>query len=461
MYFNDLKNYAFKGFFSSQFFYLRSVKKIVRHIMLKNSYLNKIPALKEQILLTGYLFKWILLCVIIGVLAGTASAGFLLSLEWVTNWREHHFWMIYFLPLGGLLIGLIYHYYGQDVSDGNNQLLEEFHHPKKIIPFKMAPMIWFTTVLTHFVGGSAGREGTAVQMGGSIADQLTHIFKFKPRDRKVLLIAGIAAGFASVFGTPLAGTIFGLEMLIIGQLSYSAILPSLLSAIIADQTCRAWKVGHTHYPIESIPFLDQWGVLSAIVAGILFGITAMLFSKVMHKISAFFKQKISYAPLRPFIGGGILVVVICLLKWVVPAYSTRYLGLGIPVIVESFGQQLSFIDFAAKLLFTAFTLGVGFKGGEVTPLFFIGATLGSALSIVLPLPVGLLAGMGFVSVFAGAANTPLACIVMGCELFGIQAGVFIAIACIVSFLFSGNSGIYSSQRIGNYKHPLLRRYSNK
>ncbi|MND90587.1 H(+)/Cl(-) exchange transporter ClcA [compost metagenome] len=325
----------------------------------------------------------------------------------------------------------------------------------------MAPMIWFTTLITHIVGGSAGREGTAVQMGGSIADQLTHLFKFRPRDRKVILIAGIAAGFASVFGTPLAGTIFGLEVLIIGQLSYTAILPSLLSAVIADQVCRAWNVGHTHYHIDAIPLLNHWGILSAIVAGILFGITAMLFSKIMHKISAFFKKRISYAPIRPMIGGLLLMGIICLLKWIAPDYATRYLGLGIPIIVESFGQQVSFIDFAAKLLFTAFTLGVGFKGGEVTPLFFIGATLGSALSFFLPLPVGLLAGMGFVSVFAGAANTPLACIVMGCELFGIQAGVFIAIACIVSFLFSGNSGIYSAQKAGNYKHPLLRVFRNK
>lgn len=429
--------------------------------MFKIIHPDKVPFLKEQLLLTGYLFKWIVLCIIIGALAGTASAGFLLSLDWVTNWRENHFWMIYLLPLGGLLIGLIYHYYGQDVSGGNNQLLEEFHQPKKIIPFKMAPMIWFTTLITHIVGGSAGREGTAVQMGGSIADQLTHLFKFRPRDRKVILIAGIAAGFASVFGTPLAGTIFGLEVLIIGQLSYTAILPSLLSAVIADRVCRAWNVGHTHYHIDSIPLLNHWGILSALVAGILFGITAMLFSKIMHKISGFVKASFSYAPIRPMLGGLLLMVIICLLKWLAPDYATRYLGLGIPVIVESFGQQVSFIDFAAKLLFTAFTLGVGFKGGEVTPLFFIGATLGSALSFFLPLPVGLLAGMGFVSVFAGAANTPLACIVMGCELFGIQAGVFIAIACIVSFLFSGNSGIYSAQKIGNYKHPLLRVFRNK
>ncbi|POY39394.1 chloride channel protein [Solitalea longa] len=414
-----------------------------------------------QIILSGYLFKWIFLCLIIGTMAGTASAGFLLSLNWVTDWREQHFWLILFLPVIGLLIGLLYHYYGQDVTKGNNQLLEEFHNPKNIIPFKMAPMIWLSTILTHLVGGSAGREGTAVQMGGSLADQLTHLFKFKPRDRKVILIAGIAAGFASVFGTPLAGTIFGLEVLLVGQLSYAAILPALLSAVIADQTCKAWNVGHTHYHIDLIPGLSAPAILWCVLAGIFFGITAMLFSKLMHKIAAFFKAKVAYAPLRPFYGGIILLMVIGFMHWLVPAYSTRYLGLGIPVILESFKQQQAFIDFATKVLFTAFTVGVGFKGGEVTPLFFIGATLGSALSLIIPLPIGLLAGMGFVSVFSGAANTPLACIVMGIELFGAESSVYIAIACIVAFLFSGNSGIYSAQPIGTEKHILLKRYYRK
>ncbi|MCO4292917.1 voltage-gated chloride channel family protein [Solitalea sp. MAHUQ-68] len=415
----------------------------------------------SQLILISYLFKWLLICLIIGSIAGTASAGFLLSLQWATEWREQHFWIICLLPLAGLLIGLIYHYYGQDVSRGNNQLLEEFHNPKNIIPFKMAPMIWLSTVLTHLVGGSAGREGTAVQMGGSLADQLTHLFKFKPRDRKVILIAGIAAGFASVFGTPLAGTIFGLEVMVIGQLSYTAILPSLLSAVIADYMCRAWNVGHTHYHIDLIPALNSINILWTILAGIVFGIVAMLFSWLMHKIADCFKTIVNYAPLRPLLGGAVLVMVIAAIQWLVPAYSTRYLGLGVPVIVESFKQQQLFVDFAAKILFTAFTLGAGFKGGEVTPLFFIGATLGSALSLIIPLPVGLLAGMGFVSVFAGAANTPLACIVMGLELFGIEAGVFIALACIVAFLFSGNSGIYTSQRIGSAKHILLYRYLRK
>ncbi|UKJ08039.1 voltage-gated chloride channel family protein [Solitalea lacus] len=416
--------------------------------------------LSDQLILLGYLIKWLLICLLVGIITGSASAGFLLSLDWATYWRENHFWVIFFLPLAGLFIGLLYHYYGQDVSKGNNQLLEEFHNPKNIVPFKMAPLIWLTTVLTHLVGGSAGREGTAVQMGGSLADQFTNLFQLKPRDRKVILIAGIAGGFASVFGTPLAGAIFGLEVLVVGQISYTAILPALLSAVIADQTCRTWNVDHNHYHIDKTPLLDAPGISYAIIAGILFGITAMIFSKTMHKITDAFKEKVSYAPIRPVIGGFAVLGVFLLINWLAPTYGTRYTGLGLPVIAESFQQQQTFIDFAAKLLLTAFTIGCGFKGGEVTPLFFIGATLGSALSLFLPLPVGLLAGMGFVAVFAGAANTPLTCIVMGIELFGIQTGVFIAIASIVSFLFSGNSSIYLSQPTKNHKHILLR-YLNK
>ncbi|GAA3559520.1 voltage-gated chloride channel family protein [Snuella lapsa] len=405
----------------------------------------------EQVPSLFYLIKWIFICLLLGAITGSVSAFFLLSLEWATNWRESHLWIIALLPIGGFIIGLSYYLYGNSVVKGNNLLLEEFHSPKKIIPFRMAPLVLFGTVLTHLFGGSAGREGTAVQVGGAIADRFTKLFKLSKRDRRVVLIAGISAGFASVFGTPLAGGIFALEVMVLGRIRLEAVVPSFLAAVFADYFCDVWNVGHTHYHIASVANMTPVNLLWAVLAGIIFGLVAMLFSKSTHFWSDLFNSRIKYPPLRPVIGGVVLAVVIYLMG------TTKYIGLGIPTILDAFNEQLNSYDFILKILFTSFTLGAGFKGGEVTPLFFIGATLGNVLIWFIPLPMGLLAGMGFVAVFAGATNTPIACTIMGIELFGIESGVFMALACCTAYLFSGHSGVYSSQIIGSPKHNVYMR----
>jgi len=400
----------------------------------------------EQIPTLIYLIKWLLICTLIGVIVGSISAFFLLSLEWVTNWREGNLWIIALLPIGGFIIGLSYHLFGESVVKGNNLLLEEFHSPKKIIPLRMVPLVLFGTILTHLFGGSAGREGTAVQIGGAIADRFTKLFRLTKRDRQIVLIVGISAGFASVFGTPLAGGIFALEVLILGRIRLDAIVPSFMGAILANYFCEIWNVSHTHYNITSIAEMNPVNLLWALLAGIIFGLVAMFFSKSTHFWNHLFTKHIKYPPLRPVIGGAVLAIAIYSIG------TTKYIGLGIPTIVEAFNSNLNSYDFLIKVLFTSFTLGAGFKGGEVTPLFFIGATLGNVLIWFIPLPMSLLAGMGFVAVFAGATNTPIACTIMGIELFGIESGVFIAIACSAAYLFSGHSGVYNSQIIGSPKH---------
>jgi H+/Cl- antiporter ClcA len=408
-----------------------------------------VPAPAEILSAFRYLLRWIPIAALVGLMGGTASAVLLVSLEWATKTREAHKGIIALLPLAGLFVGCLYQYWGTTVAAGNNLILDEIHaeaDTQQAIPFRMTPLILLGTFLTHLFGGSAGREGTAIQTGASLADQLTRPFHLDLHSRRVLLMAGISAGFGSVFGTPLAGAVFGIEVLTLGTISYEALAPCLLAAFVGDLTTRAWGVKHTLYQVTEIPHLSVTALVYAAVAGAVFGLVALLFARLMHAVSAAFKSAIAWPPLRPFAGGIIVAGAVFAIG------TTKYIGLGIPTTLAAFSSRLPPYDWALKLMFTVVTLGSGFKGGEVTPLFFIGATLGNALSHLLPLPPSLLAGMGFVAVFAGASNTPLASSLMAMELFGAEAGTYAAIACVFSYLFSGQTGIYHSQRVVTTKY---------
>jgi len=407
----------------------------------------------KQLLLE--ILKWVFICALIGIFSGSASAFFLVSLEWVTQFRIQHDWIIWLLPFGGFLVGLTYYYWGESVLKGNNLLLEEYQEPKRTIPFKMAPLVLLGTLLTHLFGGSAGREGTAVQMGGAIADQFTNIFKLDNSERKILIILGISAGFASVFGTPLAGAIFALEVLYFSKINFKSIALSFLVAYAAYFTVEFWEIKHTHYSIPVLPEISFNTLFYTILVGLLSGFAALLFSRSTHFWGSLFSKNIKYPPLRPVIGGVILAIAIAGLGF------TKFSGLGVPVIVESFSTPSEWYDFLLKILFTGFTLGAGFKGGEVTPLFFVGATLGSALSLFIPMPIALLAGVGFVSVFSGATHTPIACTIMGLELFGLQPGIFIALGCVIAYFSSGSVGIYKSQIVKGAKYKLYQKFQKK
>jgi H+/Cl- antiporter ClcA len=402
---------------------------------------------------------WTVWVVPVGLLAGSASALFLWLLDCVTELRWEHGWLLFLLPVGGFAVGWLYHQVGKSAEGGNNLILDQIHEPGGGVPTRMAPLVLIGTLLTHLFGGSAGREGTAVQMGGSLASAYGRWLGFKPENQRLLLMAGVAAGFGSVFGTPLTGAIFAMEVLVIGRMNYQALIPVLVASIVGDATCSFWGVHHTQYHISVVEFGEKtaaWNgslLLKVVLGGMVFGWVSRLFAGLTHGLQHEWKRWVPWTPLRPAIGGLLIIALVYLV-------GTRdYLGIGVHGPNSSTVTILSAFNpggattwsWGWKLLFTALTLSCGFKGGEVTPLFFIGATLGNTLAVLLGAPIDLFAGLGFLAVFAGATNTPLACTVMGIELFGAAHAVEFAVACFVAYLFSGHSSIYSAQRIGIHK----------
>jgi H+/Cl- antiporter ClcA len=404
----------------------------------------------------GHLLRWTCLALPVAILAGSASAFFLWALARVTELQWQHPHLLWFLPLGGVAVGLLYHYLGKGSDKGNNLLIDEIHQPGGGVPTRMAPLVLLGTLVTHLFGGSAGREGTAVQMGGSLAAMLARLFRVAHENRRLMLMCGIAAGFGAVFGTPLTGAIFAMEVLVVGRVQYDALVPVLVASVVGDATCSAWGIHHTVYHLDvgqsagTHAAFDAWLLGKAALAGIAFGLSGQLFSELTHGLQRGMAKVLPYAPLRPALG-AILVIAMTY------GLGTRdYLGLGVEAppgghisILASFqeggAEPLSWLW---KTIFTSVTLASGFKGGEVTPLFFIGSTLGHVLGALMHGPVALFAAMGFIAVFAGAANTPLACTVMGIELFGAHYAIYFAVACFVSYFFSGHSGIYLAQRLG-------------
>ena len=390
----------------------------------------------------------------VGVLCGVASAVFLVLLERATAFRGAHESIVYALPLGGLLLGGIYERWGQSISSGTNLVIDTIHDEGPHIPLRMAPFVLVGTVITHLFGGSAGREGTAVQMGASLADALARARWLRVDEtlRVQLIAAGVAGGFGSVFGTPVAGVVFGLEVVVIGRLRTDGVAAALAASLVGDAVTRAvlgeFSVAHTPYPTVAhtplSPTLALWWLVFAVVVAALAGV----FIELTHALK---KQTSTLRlPLRLFVGGVVVVV-----SWKLVGTSD-VLGLGVPTIVRAFSDEtLSPWLPVLKLLFTAVTLGAGFVGGEVTPLFFIGATAGGVFARVASVPVDLGAAVGMAAVFAAASNTPLALSIMAVELCGSGVLPHVVIVSVVAFVVVGDRSIYPAQRFGRTKAGVV------
>lgn len=396
------------------------------------------------------------------VVVGSASAFFLWSLDALTRVRFAHPWLLYLLPVAGIAIVWMYRHLGGRAAAGNNLILDEIHQPGGGVPRRMAPLVLLGTLATHLFGGSAGREGTAVQMGGSIAAALGRVLRLKAASLRLLLMAGVAAGFGSVFGTPVAGAIFAIEVLVIGRLQYDALIPCFAASLVAHWTCLAWGIHHTTYPPLDLSLLEvpRLGLLGKVaLASVAFGLAATLFAWGCHRLGDGFQRWIRRPLMRPAVGGVLVIV----LFWI--AGTPDYLGLGTLAGREGaitlpgmFGNgEVPGNAWLWKLAFTVVTLAAGFKGGEVTPLFFIGAALGNALAHLMGAPVDLFAALGLVAIFAAATNTPIASTLMGMELFGPGCGLYLATACLIAYHCSSHRGIYSSQRLETRKLRPARR----
>lgn len=400
------------------------------------------------------------LAIVVGVLAGLASAIFLSLLDRATSLRLAHESLVYALPLAGLAIGAFYERFGKPIHGGTNLLLDAIASSRRQeeeasgasapvraqVPLRMAPLVLVGTVLTHLFGGSAGREGTAVQMGGSLASAVASRFAPSARVHRHLLVAGIAGGFGAVFGTPIAGAIFGVEATRVGRPEIAALPPALVAAFVGDRVTRAIGIAHTHYP-SSIEAPLTFAVIAKLVPiGLAMALATLAFVILTERLKALFAKALPRLPLRMLVAGIAIVVL-----WKVSGTSL-YLGLGVPTILAAFSDPtLPASAFALKLLFTSITLSGGFLGGEVTPLFFVGATLGALLARLLDLPLALGASVGLAAVFGAASNAPLGLTVMVAELVGPAVLPHTLLVTLLAFLALGHRGIYPSQRFARTK----------
>lgn len=385
------------------------------------------------------LLKWVLFALLVGLSVGFVGAIFHMAIDHATALREAHGWILYLLPLMGLVIVWAYHVTGMSDDKGTEYIIGAVREGR-ILRIRTAPLIFLSTVLTHFAGGSAGREGAALQLGGSMSNFIGRLIHLDEKDDRIITMCGMAAGFSALFGTPLAAAIMAMEVVSVGVMYYSAIVPCVLSALIAQQVALAMGIAPTAFAVSGVPEMTPLVLVQLVGLGILCALVAVLFCGVMHIVPRFY-EKITRNPYVRVVLGGTVVVLLSLLL------GRDYNGAGVGVIQAALDGQARPEAFVLKVIFTALTLAAGFKGGEIVPAFFCGATFGCFYGELLGLPASFAAAAGLVSVFCGVTNCPLTSILLAYELFGGQGLPLYALCCAVSYMLSGYSGLYHAQKI--------------
>ena len=394
----------------------------------------------KKILLYFWAFiKWLLIAIVTGVIGGIVGGVFNLSVSYATTMRESHAWLLWLLPVGGVIIAALYKISKMETKN-TNAIIDSVHLGENV-PAMLAPVIFIATVITHLCGGSAGREGAALQIGGGLGSNIGRLFGLDEKDIRLATLCGMSAVFSALFGTPLTATLFALEVISVGVFYYSGLVPCLVSSVVAFGVTMLMGISPTRFIIVMLPLTANliWRV--AILAVICAAVSS-LFCVAMHAAKYYIEKWLPNTILRAAAGGAVLIALTLLVG------STDYNGTGMNVIKAALEHGSAHpMAFLLKILFTAITLSCGFRGGEVVPTFFIGATLGCVVGPLLGIPAGFSAAVGLIAVFCGAVNCPIASLALSIELFGSTELMYFALACGISYMLSGYFGLYRSQKI--------------
>lgn len=396
--------------------------------------------------------KWVVFALLVGSIVGLCGSAFYFGMSYVTTLRITHPWLIYLLPVGGLLIVGLYHLFHDEKDTGTNLVISAIHSGDEL-PFKMAPLIFISTLITHLFGGSAGREGAALQMGGSIGNSIGRLFRFDEKDKHVMIMCGMSAAFSTLFGTPMAAAIFPMEMVSVGVMYYIALVPCVISSLVAHGIAISFGVSNELFLIGEIPAFGIFSSIKISALAILCALVSILFCIILHQTEAFYKRFFRNPYLRAFIGGCLII----LLTWIVGNQS--YNGTGINIIEKCMDGSVRPEAFLLKMIFTALTLGAGYKGGEIVPSFFTGAAFGCLFGNLLGFSPTLCTAVGMTSVFCGVTNSPITSLLISFELFGYDGMPYFLLAIAFSYMLSGYFGLYRSQKIVYSKYKT--NYINK
>lgn len=396
--------------------------------------------MKASFFSVSTMWKWLIIGTGIGLVVGGIGTLFGHALWWIRHVREEYPVLLLGLPFVGLLIVFLYNFFKNTNDKGTNMVISSIHSSTDI-PWKTAPLIFVSTILTQLCGGSAGREGAALQLGGSIANQLGKWIKLNEKDQKIMIMCGMSAAFSALFGTPMAAAIFALEVISIGIMHYSALVPCVTASLVAHFVAQYFNLPPERFLVTEVPAMDPIFLFKMIVLGGLVSGVSILFCVALHKTERLYRRTFRNKYFRIGVA-GVLVIVLAMI------FGGDYLGTGIEMIEHIFhGGEVNWYDFLLKIVFTAVTLGAGFKGGEIVPSFCIGAAFGCALASLFGLPVGLAAACGMVGVFCGVTNCPLTSLLISFELFGFEGMPFYLVTIAVSYMLSGYYGLYHAQRI--------------